>query len=119
MIANNFDSDCYGNAGTDDDSSFATSDDIKVLEVAAVSLDGPVPGSRGRVSLEEKLGAFYGWVYCKYLNSYSWIMLYWPALGRYGNPPQTSTVRPHGIWSGFMSQARGLSWNRKSRYGEN
>ncbi len=118
MIANlNYDND-FGTAGTGDDSAFATSDSIKVVKAAAVSMDGPVPGSRGRVSLEENLGAFYGWVYCKYLNCYSWSMLYWPAIDRCGNPPQVSAVRARGIWSGFMSQARGLSWDRKSRYGK-
>ena len=31
---------------------------------------------------------------------------------------QVLRLRRQGFWSGFMSEARGLSWDRKSRYGE-
>jgi len=47
-----------------------------------------------------------------------WKLLYWPALEFCGEPPQVSAVRAGGFWSGFMSEARGLSWDRKSRYGK-
>jgi hypothetical protein len=70
------------------------------------------------VDIDEFLGAVYGWVWSKYLGRFSWSMLYWPVLEFYGEPPQISAVRAGGIWSGFMSEARGLSWDRKSRYGK-
>lgn len=70
------------------------------------------------VDIYEYLGAVYGWVWCKCLKRFSWSMLYWRALEFGGEPPQVSAVRAGGIWSGFMSEARGLSWERKSRYGK-
>jgi hypothetical protein len=93
------------------------SDSDYVLE-AKPAAPGPGPGYRGRVSLEESLGAVFGWVWCKYIKSFSWSMLYWPALEYCGEPPQVSAVRAGGIWSGYMSEARGLSWDRKSRKGK-
>ena len=90
--------------------------------------------------LDELFGAVYGWVCLKYVvwekvfmpgqelcmtilepqyrRDYSRRLLYWPALEFCGEPPQVSAVRAGGIWSGFMSEARGLNWDRKSRYGE-
>lgn len=90
--------------------------------------------------LYEYLGAVYGWCCLEYIvwetvfvpgsglcmticepryrKEYSRSLLYWPVLEFSGNPPQVSKVRAHGIWSGFMSEARGLSWERKSRYGK-
>lgn len=108
----------FGTAGTGDDSAFATSDYIKVVEVAAMSLDGPGPGYLRLISLEESLGAVFGMIWCEYYGVYSWSMLYWPALEFSGKPSQVSAVRAGGIWSGFMSEARGLTWDRKSRYGK-
>ncbi|MBA7667775.1 hypothetical protein ES703_75873 [subsurface metagenome] len=67
--------------------------------------------------LDEILGAVYGWCWCKHFGAYIWKLLYWPALGIYGESPQVSAVRAGGFWSGFMSEARGLRWDRKSRYG--
>lgn len=66
----------------------------------------------------EFLGAVYGWVCIKRYQEYFWTLLYWPALEFRGEPPQVSAVRAGGFWSGFMSEARGLSWDRKSRYGK-
>jgi hypothetical protein len=88
------------------------------LSAALSTAPEPDPGYREHISLEESLGAVYGWVWCKYLKSFSWRMLYWPALEFSGEPPQISAVRAGGIWAGFMSEARGLSWDRKSRYGK-
>ena len=101
---------------------------------------GPGPGDRGPVSLQETLGAVYGWVrwervqwvavsvsdpeLCQvcfeplYQSGYVWCMLYWRVLEFSGEAPQVSAVRAGGIWSGYMSEARGLSWDRKSRYGK-
>ena len=83
-----------------------------------VSAPGPGPGYRERISLEETLGAVYGWVWCKYLKSFSWSMLYWRVFEFSGEAPQVIAVRAGGIWSGYMSEARGLSWDRKSRCGK-
>jgi len=66
----------------------------------------------------ENLGAIFGWVWHKQLRKYLWWLLYWPVLEFYGDPPQIAGVRASGYWSGFMSEARGLSWDRKSRYGK-
>jgi len=96
----------------------AVSDSDYVLTARMTAVPGPGPGYRGPVSLEETLGAIFGWVWCKYLKQFSWSMLYWRALEFRGKMPQVSAVRAGGIWSGFMSEARGLSWDRKSRYGK-
>lgn len=69
-------------------------------------------------ALDEILGAVFGWSWCMHLREYIWHMLYWLVLGFCGDPPQVAGVRAGGLWSGFMSEARGLSWDRKSRYGE-
>ena len=68
--------------------------------------------------LYESLGAIFGWSYCKHYNEYIWQLLYWPALVFCGDPPQVAVVSADGFWSGFMSEGRGLSWDRKSRYGK-
>ena len=107
--------DSSGTVGALDGPEVSGSDYVLAAGPAA---PGPGPGHRGRVTLEENLGAVFGWVWCKYLKSFSWSMLYWPALEYCGEPPQVSAVRAGGFWSGFMSEARGLSWDRKSRYGK-
>ena len=111
--------DCgYDSSGTVGDMDEPTVSDLDlVLEVELVSEILPGPEFRGHVSLEETLGAVYGWVWCQYVKAFSWSMLYWPALEFCGEPPQVSAVRAGSFWSGFMSEARGLSWDRKSRYG--
>ncbi|MFB0523933.1 MAG: hypothetical protein ACETVZ_00205 [Phycisphaerae bacterium] len=68
-------------------------------------------------ALYETLGAVFGWCWSKHLREYSWRLLYWPALEFCGEPPQITAIRAGGFWSGFMSEARGLRWDRKSRYG--
>jgi len=68
--------------------------------------------------LYEILGAFFGWCWCNHLREYTWRLLYWPVLEFCGDPPQVFAVCAYGFYSGFMSEARGLSWDRKSRYGE-
>ena len=67
--------------------------------------------------LNEYLGAFYGWSWSEYEGCYIWRLFYWPRL--YFKRMFTQYVGRviKGIWSGFMSEARGLSWDRKSRYG--
>jgi len=65
--------------------------------------------------LYESLGAVYGWCWSKQFREYAWRLLYWRMLEFCGEPPQLSAVRAGGIWSGYMSEARGLSWDRKSR----
>jgi len=61
----------------------------------------------------------FGWYWdnvarCHVLEFLYWRYIVWiedrPA-------PQVSVVRAFGFWAGFMSEARGLSWDRKSRYG--
>lgn len=96
----------------------AVSDSDYVLVPAPVPELGPGPGYPEHDSLEESLGAVCGWVWCKYLKSFSWSMLYWPAVDFAGEASQVSAVRAGGVWSGYMSEARGLSWDRKSRYGK-
>jgi len=68
------------------------------------------------------LGAVYGWSWCKHCRENIWKLLYWPALEFCGEPPQNEIlgagICAGGFWSGFMSEARGLSWDRKSRYGK-
>jgi len=72
--------------------------------------------------LYEYLGAVYGWSWCKHCRENIWKLLYWPALEFCGEPPQNEILGAEicagGFWSGFMSEARGLSWDRKSRYGK-
>jgi len=70
------------------------------------------------VDIDEFLGAVYGWLWNEYLGIYLWSLKYWPVLEFSGESPQVSAVRTGDIWSGFMSEARGLSWDRKSRYGK-
>lgn len=67
--------------------------------------------------LLESMGAVYGWCWCKYQGMYVWRMLYWPAekVGVWG--PQRARLPPAFILAGFMSQHRGLSWDRRSRRG--
>lgn len=61
----------------------------------------------------------FGWIWdyilrCHVLEFVFWRYIVWikdrPA-------PQVSAVRAFGIWAGFMSEARGEHWDRKSRYG--
>lgn len=85
-------------------------------------------------NLFEMLGAVYGW--CKRLvvtyrqriicddgwtrvyvqryqiNEYSWRLLYWPALIRRIRRPVLDR-RPLVTRAGFMSESRGLHWDRK------
>jgi len=44
-------------------------------------------------------------------------LAYWPTLEFHGELPQVASVLTADYWSGFMSEARGLNWDRKSRYG--
>lgn len=68
--------------------------------------------------LYESLGAVYGWSWCKHGREHTWKLLYWRVLEFCGDPPQVNSVCAYDFWSGFMSEARGLSWDRKSRYGK-
>ena len=58
----------------------------------------------------------------RYRKEYCRRMLYWPAIEFCGEQPQNKILGAQicaGVfWSGFMSEARGLSWDRKSRYGK-
>ena len=105
-----------GTVGVSDEPEVSDSDYVLAAEMLAVP--GPGLGYRGRVSLEETLGAVHGWVWCKYIKQFSWSMLYWPVLEFSGEAPQVFAIRAGGFWSGYMSEARGLSWDRKSRYGK-
>ena len=108
--------DSSGTVGTSDEQEVS---DLNCVMAAAISAaPGPGPGYLRIVSLEESLGAVFGMVWCEFYGVYSWSMLYWPALEYCGEPPQVSAVRAGSVWSGFMSEARGLSWDRKSRYGK-
>lgn len=112
------------NCGDDSSGTVGASDGLEVfksdyvLSAKMSTVPGPGPGYLRLVSLEESLGAVFGMIWCEFYGVYSWSMLYWPAIEYCGEPPQVSAVRAGGIWSGFMSEARGLSWDRKSRYGE-
>jgi hypothetical protein len=76
---------------------------------------GPGPGCYpDEITLEEYLGAVFKWGLC--WDRFSWSMVFWPA-DHSGEPPQRSAVRALSIWAGFMSEARGEHWDRKSRYG--
>ncbi len=112
--------DSSGTVGALDGS--AVSDSDYVLAAVMSAEPGPGPGYRGRVTLEETLGAIFGWVWSKYLKSFSWSMLYWPVLDFPGEAPQIEILGVQicagRFCSGYMSEARGLSWDRKSRYGK-
>lgn len=64
------------------------------------------------------LGAVYGWCRVKDFIEHVWGLMYWPALDFCGDPPQVDRIHAGGFWAGFMSEARGLNWDRKSRYGK-
>ena len=106
--------DSSGTVGALDGPAVSDSDYVLAAKPAA---PGPGPGYLRIMSLEESLGAVFGMVWCEFYGVYSWSMLYWPALEYCGKAPQVSAVRAGGIWSGYMSEARGLSWERKSRCG--
>ena len=112
--------DSSGTVGAPDGPEVSDSDYI--LDAIMSAEPGPGPGYRGRVTLEETLGAVFSWVWCKYIKQFSWSMLYWPALEFAGEAPQIEILGAQicaGVfWSGYMSEARGLSWDRKSRYGK-
>ena len=67
--------------------------------------------------LFQTLGAVYGWCWCKLLREYHWRMLYWPVTVAGLRGPQKRWLRRLFILAGFMSQHRGLSWDRRSRKG--
>ncbi len=107
--------DSSGTVGALDGHEVSDTDYVLAAKMSAV---GPGPGYLRFVSIEESLGAVFGWIWCEYYGVYSWSMLYWRVFEFSGEPPQVSAVRAGGIWSGYMSEARGLSWDRKSRYGK-
>ena len=89
-------------------------DEVDVYELAPDRGGHPCFGFRPAGTLFEYLGAVYK--RCLLWDVFVWVLLYWPAADQ-GDPPQVSAVRAFDIWAGFMSEGRGLSWDRKSRYG--
>lgn len=73
-------------------------------------------------ALYEILGVIFGWCWCKNLREFIWRLLYWLVLEFCGKPPQNEILGAEicagGFWSGFMSEVRDLSWDRKSCYGK-
>ena len=47
-----------------------------------------------------------------------WIPIYMPVKQRITRVSQVIGRITKGFWAGFMDESRGLSWSRKSRYGE-
>ena len=111
--------DSSGTVGASDGPEVSDSDYVMEAKPAA---PGPGPGYLRIVSLEESLGAVFGMIWCEYYGVYSWSMLYWPAFEFLGEAPQIEILGVQicagRFWSGYMSEARGLSWDRKSRYGK-
>lgn len=69
-------------------------------------------------SIEEMKGAHYAWIYCEFYDVYLWLLIYWPVIAFIKKKSQILRKLTHDIWAGFMSESRGLSWDRKSRYGK-
>lgn len=67
--------------------------------------------------LEETLGAKFGWCWSRHDGRWLLALLYWPKVRPTGEPGQVRTLRTRNIMAGFMSEARGRHWDRKSRYG--
>jgi len=66
-------------------------------------------------------GAVYCWVWCRFCEQFELELVYW----RYVFQCCVDRVVHKilrllrlGYWSGFCSQGRGRSWDRRSRYGE-
>lgn len=70
-------------------------------------------------TLNEYLGWKCGWILIpnEYEMIMAWIPLYMPIKERIVECSQIAGRIIKGFWAGFMSEARGLSWDRKSRYG--
>lgn len=75
---------------------------------------------RVTMSLREFLGWKCGWVLIpnKHEMIMVWLPMYMPIKERLTRSSQAVGRIINGFWSGFISQSRGLSWDRKSRYGE-
>ena len=69
-----------------------------------------------RWSLEYLLGGVFGWEFL--LGEWYWRLIYWRQRICKVLKRQARRLKRMGYWSGFMSQARGLVWDRRSRYGK-
>lgn len=68
--------------------------------------------------LAEMLGAVYTWAWCEDFQEYHYVLIYWFFIVRYFlSGPQRAGFGPLFILAGFMSEARGRHWDRKSRRG--
>ena len=71
------------------------------------------------VKMHKHITLFYSWVYDFFNRCYLMEYLYW----KYTEYTQTTMqsqvagMTMYGFQSGFMSEGRGLSWDKKSRYG--
>ena len=70
-----------------------------------------------RQRLQEMLGAHFEWLFDAYEGCFTWMMLYWPAADARRMTSQVFSIGLFGCFSGFRSWSRGLSWDRRSRYG--
>jgi hypothetical protein len=74
--------------------------------------------------MEKTLREFLGWkcewvlIPDEYRMILLWLPIYFPIRERLSICPKIIKRTLNGFWSGFMSESRGLSWDRKSRYGE-
>lgn len=71
-------------------------------------------------TLKEFLGWKCGWfeVPDEYVMIMLWLPVYMPIKDRLAKCSQIVGRITKGFWAGFMSESRGLCWDRKSRYGE-
>ncbi len=65
------------------------------------------------MSIEEMLGAVFGWTYCRQWHGYEWTMLYWPACRDTGQPAGNHRPRPLRRLSGYRDGRRGRHWDRR------
>jgi len=71
-------------------------------------------------TLREFLGWKFRWclVPNEYIMVMMWLPIYMPIKQRLARKSQVTGRITKGFWAGFMDGSRGLSWSRKSRYGE-
>ena len=73
--------------------------------------------------MSDELKRHLGWRFSWYQVPNNYVMiwiygpLYMPILEVIARASQIIGMTALGYWSGFMSESRGLNWDRKSRYG--
>lgn len=53
-------------------------------------------------SIEQYLGAIFGWVWCKAYREYSYCLLYWPVKNLNSFTKYILDDMPNDYWSGFV-----------------